>query len=158
MTAFRLYALDASLFAPLFALDDAALGARGIVRRIVASERGTPCRVSLENARIGEEVLLLPFEHHAVASPYRASGPIFVRRGAATARPEVDEVPPYVSTRLMSLRAYDAAGMMVEAEVREGRDVAAWLRQAFDDPAVAYVHLHSARHGCYSCRAERAAP
>ena len=42
---------------------------------------GFPCRVSLEDAPVGEEVLLLPFTHQDSRSPYRASGPIFVRRG-----------------------------------------------------------------------------
>jgi hypothetical protein len=32
-------------------------------------------------------VLLLPFTHHDVSSPYRAAGPIFVRRGVKTATP-----------------------------------------------------------------------
>lgn len=99
MARFRLSALDAALFAPLFALDDAGLAARRIARRTVDADHGTPCRVSLEDARAGEQVLLLPWRHHAVDSPYRASGPIFVRRGVATARPQVDEVPPYVGTR-----------------------------------------------------------
>lgn len=35
---------------------------------------------SLEDAPVGEPVLLLPFVHQDSRSPYRASGPIFVRR------------------------------------------------------------------------------
>ena len=65
-------------------------------------------------------------------------------------------VPPYVSSRLMSLRAYDAAHMMVDADVREGADVAEALARMLGDPAVAYVHLHNARRGCFSCVAHRA--
>lgn len=55
----------------------------------------------------------------------------------------------------MSLRGYDPAGLMVLAEVCEGTGVRAWLRQAFDDARIAYVHLHNARQGCYACRADR---
>ncbi|WDS35727.1 DUF1203 domain-containing protein [Pseudoxanthomonas sp.] len=158
MASFILRALDAALFAGLFERDDATLGAQGIVRRIVASDHGTPCRVSLQDARRGEEVLLLPYVHHGVHSPYRASGPIFVRRGVATVSLAVDEVPAYVASRLISLRAYDAAGLMVMAEVCDGGDAGAWLCQAFEQREVAYVHLHNARQGCYACRAERAHP
>lgn len=158
MASFVLQALDAALFADLFEHDDVTLGARGIVRRTVESDQGTPCRVSLQDARRGEEVLLLPYVHHDVGSPYRTSGPIFVRRGVATARLAVDEVPAYVASRLISLRAYDAAGLMVMAEVCGGGDTGAWLRQAFEQREVAYVHLHNARQGCYSCRTERAHP
>ncbi|MEE7546475.1 DUF1203 domain-containing protein, partial [Xanthomonas sp. Kuri4-1] len=67
-----------------------------------------------------------------------------------------DHVPPYVATRLISLRAYDAAHRLVAAEVRDGSDVADWLQRSLDDVAVAYVHLHNASQGCYSCRADRA--
>ncbi len=35
-------------------------------------------------------------------------------------------------------------------------DVAVELARLFADPAVAYVHLHNARRGCFSCAAHRA--
>ncbi len=156
MASFLIRALDAALFAPLFALDDDALAARHAQRRIADADHGYPCRVSLRDARAGEELLLLNHLHHASASPYRASGPIFVRRDATTARLQADQVPDYVATRLISLRGYTADGLLETADVVDGRAVGDWLWRCFDDPAIAYVHLHNARHGCYSCRAERA--
>jgi hypothetical protein len=153
---FRLTGLDPAQFEPLFALPDAALAARGIFRRIADADVGFPCRVSLADAAIGEELLLLPWRHHAVDSPYQASGPIYVRRGARAARLGVGEVPEYVRRRLISLRAYDAAAMMRGAEVVEGVEVGARLQRLFADAQVDYVHLHNARPGCYSCLARRA--
>lgn len=156
MSSFQLVGLADGDFEVLFALDDEAL-ARIHAKRVIATEdSGYPCRVSLVDARAGEQLLLLPYEHQPAASPYRASGPIFVRRGARQAVMPRDEVPPYVATRLMSLRAYDAAHHIVQAEVREGRDVGAELKRMFGDPGVAYIHLHNARRGCYSCLARRA--
>ena len=153
---FRLSGLDPAPFAALFELDDEALRARGMLRRRADSSFGFPCRVSLEDAAAGEELLLLPFRHHDVDSPYAASGPIFVRRGARRAQLAPGVVPEYVTRRLISLRAYDAAAMMVEADVLEGTRVAARLEALFADPAVACVHLHNARPGCFSCVATRA--
>jgi len=155
---FRLVALPSERFAPLLALDDGELRAQGIRRMRVDAKSGFPCRVSLADAEPGEEVLLVPFAHHDVASPYRASGPIFVRAGAATARPEVNEVPAMIRSRLLSIRAYDAQAMMVAAEVAEGRELEDCIERAFSDPRVAYLHLHNARPGCYNCRVERAEP
>ena len=157
MTTFQLSGIDPSPFEPLFALDDAALRAHRAVRRIVDAEPGFPCRASLEDARVGEEVLLLPFAHLQGATPYRASGPIFVRRGARRQLLAPGVVPPYVTRRLMSLRAYDAGDLMIDATVCEGTDAAAALGRLFEDPAVAFVHLHNAKRGCYSCRADRVA-
>ena len=154
--SFRLSGIDPSPYAGLFELSDEALSRRGMKRCIADSASGYPCRVSLEDAGVDDELLLLTYEHQPSASPYRASGPIFVRRGASRAVLAPEVVPPYVQARLISLRAYDAAHWMVDASVQDGPDVAYELRRMFADPVVAYVHLHNARRGCFSCAAHRA--
>lgn len=153
---FRIVALPAEPFAPLFDLDDAGLAARGARRMVVDDQPGYPCRVSLADAEIGETVVLLPFVHHDVDTPYRASGPIYVRRGAATAELAPGEIPAMLLHRQLSLRAYDRAGMMVRSEVLEGSELAAAIGRNFAEPEVAYLHVHNARPGCYNCRVERA--
>ena len=155
MPSFRLVGLDPQPFRPLFDLPDEALSERGIARRIADARPGFPCRVGLEDAAEGEELLLLPFVHQPAASPYRASGPIFVRRGARRRTLAAGEVPGYVSTRLMSVRAYDARHWIVDATVCEGGSVEVDIERMFADPAVAYIHLHNARRGCFSCAVER---
>jgi Protein of unknown function (DUF1203) len=65
-------------------------------------------------------------------------------------------IPNYVSLRQMSVRAYDAAHLMVDAAVCEGKDAAPTILRMFDDSDVAYIHLHNAKRGCFSCRVDRA--
>ena len=154
--AFRLSGIDPAPFRALFDLDDDALSRLGARRCIADRDFGYPCRVSLEDAQPGAELLLLPYQHQPADSPYRASGPVFVRRDATPRVLAPGVVPPYVTRRLMSLRAYDATHMMLDATVCEGDEVAAGLGRMFDDGAVAYVHLHNARRGCFSCVAHRA--
>jgi hypothetical protein len=156
MSRFRIVGLDPTPFAQLFELSDRQLAEIHAHRRVADESPGYPCRISLEDAAVGEELLLLPHWHQDVPSPYRASGPIFVRRGARAARLAPGELPAVVKHRLMSLRAYDAAHMMVEGLVCEGRDAAVELERLFGDDQVSYVHLHNARQGCFSCRALRA--
>lgn len=156
MSSFQLSGVDHRPFQALFDQTDDGLQAQGIVRMQVDAQPGFPCRVSLQDAAVGEQVLLLPYWHHQVESPYRALGPIFVRQGASQAQLPPDTVPDYVSRRQMSLRAYDQAGMMLMAEVCEGTEVAALLSAWFETAAVAYIHLHNAKRGCFSCLAERA--
>jgi hypothetical protein len=155
MHRWRLAGLDPAPFEPLFALTDDALQRLGAVRRTADSAPGFPCRVSLEDAPVGAELLLLPYEHHPARSPYRSSGPIFVCRDAKRSDLPPGEVPPYVTRRLMSLRAYDASAMMIDAAVCEGAEVAVVLDGLFADGAVDYVHLHNAKRGCFSCVASR---
>ena len=154
--SFQIHALPRDTFAPLFALSDDALRDRDI-RRVVADGRPVyPCRVSLQDATEGERLLLLPHAHHVVDTPYRASGPVYVREAAAEATPDIDEVPALLRTRLLSLRAYDKRGMMVWADVRPGTELEAGLDELFALERTDYIHLHYAKPGCYACRVVRA--
>jgi len=152
---FQLVGIDPSHFAQLFALGDDELASRGIARRVADKPGAYPCRVSLSDAEPGDELLLLHHEHHAASSPYRASGPIFVSKAtrAAVLAPMV--VPAYVTSRLISVRAYDRDHMMIDAEVVEGRAVRDELVRMMSNSAVDYIHLHNARRGCFSCAVRR---
>jgi len=90
---FRYIGLPFDSFAALRALSEEELAARGIRRMIVDEKPGFPCRITLEDAEPGESVLLLPFEHQSAHSPYRASGPIFVRENADAPYDRVGECP-----------------------------------------------------------------
>ncbi len=153
---FRILALDPAPFAPLFALSEAELAERRIVRRVADQPTGFPCRVSLADADVGDTLLLFNYEHLPAASPYRSTHAIYVREGAAAAAPAPDTVPEVITRRLISARAFDADGMMSAADVVPGEAVAATLKQMFADPAVAHVDLHNARPGCFAARAVRA--
>jgi hypothetical protein len=154
--SFQLVGIDHKPFEPLFLLSDEALKKHRAERHIATQSPGYPCRVSLEDAKVGEELLLLPYLHQPAASPYRASGPIFVRRAAKQRRLEVGEVTSYVTSRLMSLRAYDKADMIVAASVCEGVLVAKEIESYFSNDQVDYIHLHNAGRGCFSCQVIRA--
>ena len=155
-SAFRVVGLPIEPFVPLFSLSDAEL-AKHDARRYVADHKpGFPCRVSLVDAEPDERVILLPFAHHACKSPYQSSGPIFVREQARPAILKVGELPQVVRGRLLSIRGYDADGLMVDADVAEGSELERHIQRFFADSRIAYLHLHNARPGCYSCRVERA--
>jgi hypothetical protein len=156
MSSFRLIGLAFEPFSDLFALSDADLLMRNAHRVFAATKPGYPCRVSLADAEVGDELLLLPFEHQPANSPYKASGPIFVRKGAVRADVDVGVMPDYVRTRLISVRAYDAGHLMTDAVVCAGRDAGAAIERMFAGAEVAYVHLHNANRGCFSCAAVRA--
>jgi len=158
-TGYSISGLDPAPFAPLFALSDAELAARQIRRTIVEDPmNGYPCRISLSFAGKGDEVLLLSHQHQASeTSPYRASGPIFVRRGAAPFR-HANRLPDVLARRLMSIRAYDADDMLIDAEVAEGLALAMLIESWTQRADVAYLHAHFARQGCFACRIDKAQP
>jgi hypothetical protein len=112
--------------------------------------------VSLADAEIGDEDLLLPFEHQPAVSPYKSSGPILVRKVAVQAYVEPGVIPEYVRMRLISVRAYDAKHLMTGAMVCAGSDAAAAIQKMFGSDEVAYIHLHNANRGCFACEVKRA--
>src|SRR5437870_10724937 len=120
-TNFRIVGLPLTQFEPLFSLDDNELAQKGARRLIVDAKPGFPCRVSLQDAKIGERVILAPFVHHNVESPYRASGAIFIRETAKEIELAPGEIPDVVTSRVMSVRAYNDKGMMVNARSEERR-------------------------------------
>jgi hypothetical protein len=153
---FRITGLPPEPFAAIFQLDDAALAERGAQRVFADDASGYPCRISLAHAAPGEELILMSYEHQAAHSPYRAAGPIFARKSATVRFDEVNSVPPPVRMRLLSVRAYDAGGIIVDAEVVDGKEIETLIERWFAREDVAYLHVHYARRGCYACRVERA--
>lgn len=153
---YRIEALPADAFAHLFAMTDEALEAAG-ARRVIADETpGYPCRVSLEDAGIGESLVLVNHRHIEASSPYAASHAVFVRAGAVQARPGPGEVPFMLLDRLRSVRGFDARFMMREADVIEGRELDARLRAMLSNDAIAFVDIHFAKPSCFAARAGRA--
>lgn len=155
MTNFIIKALPDSEFTSLFGMEDSELSKLGAVRMTVDEKPGYPCRVSLEDAEVGEEVILLPYKHHKTNSPYQSAGPIFVRKGVKTASPQINEIPVMLLHRLLSLRGYDKNGMMISASVVEGKTLKDQLHKTLENNDVAYIHIHNAKPGCYNCVAER---
>ena len=153
--SFRITGLPAEDFAHLFALSDKELAAHEAVRRI-ADERspGYPCRVSLTDSKPGDELVLVNYEHHPVSSPYRMRFAVYVREGEET-YDAVNQVPEQLRIRMLAVRAFDAAGMMVGWELADGSELEGAIERRFADPRAAYLHVHYAAPGCYAARIDR---
>ena len=153
--SFQVSGLPVAQFAPLFGLPDAELAKRDIVRHTADKSPGFPCRVSLLDAAPGETLLLLNFEHLAVAGPYRSRHAIYVREYAEEAHVAADVVPEVLRRRLLSLRAFDGRGMLLDADVVDGREVEGLIERMFGEPGVEYIHVHNAKPGCFAARVDR---
>jgi len=154
--SFRITGLPAERFTHLFALSDTELAQQGAVRRVADGRSpGYPCRVSLTDSRPGDELLLVNYEHHPVASPYRMRFAIYVRKGEET-YDRVGEVPEQLRIRTLAVRAFDADAMMVGWDLVDGQDLEAAIGRLLASERAAYLHVHFAAAGCYAARVERA--
>lgn len=146
--------LSPDLFAPLFAMDDAELAANNARRVTAAADRGFPCRVSLEDARQGEELILLHHVSHDVETPYRSAYAIYVRPDVEAATYH-DAVPPVFEGRPIALRAFCDDGMLKTAKIAGPGEADGAIRDLFADDAIAYIDAHNAAHGCFAARVQR---
>ncbi len=152
---FQIQALPATKFAAMWDLSIAELEQQAARRITVDSRTGYPCRISLQDAPVGEQVIAMPYVHHAVKSFYRASGPIYIRRQATENNPPPGEIPSFLASRLVSIRAYNQAAMLCNADVAAGDQLDLAIPRLLDEIQVSYLHLHNARTGCYLCQVIR---
>lgn len=152
---YRITGLSPEPFRHLFGLSDEELGAHGAIRYSASENSGFPDRVEMREAEPGETLLLINHECQPAATPYRATHAIFVREGAAEQYDRINEVPAVMRTRLLSLRAFSAEGMMLDADVVEGTEIEILIDRLFSNPNVVYIHAHNAKRGCYSGRIDR---
>jgi hypothetical protein len=144
-------------FRPFFGLPDEELAKLGMVRMTADSSVGFPCRVLLEDAQPGDSLLLLNHEYQPAETPYQGRHAIFVNERATAPATFVDEVPAVLSVRkAISVRAFDEAGMMLDADVVPGDEVEALIVRLLENPQAAYLHAHNAGRGCFAARIDRA--
>jgi len=153
--AFTITGLPVEDFQPLFALDDVALAARGILRRTATVKPGFPCRIGLRDAEPGETVLLLNYQHQPADTPYRSAYAIYVSQSASETWSGSDTIPSAMRGRPIALRAFSDDGLLLSAEVALGDGLETAIERQLATPGSAYVHAHNAGHGCFVARIDR---
>ncbi len=152
---YKISGLDPADFAHLVALTDDRLAALGVIRMTADAYPGYPCRVTLDDARPGENLLLVNHCSHDGDNPYRATHAIFVNEVALSPATYRNQIPPALDRRILSLRGFDAAGTMRDAVlVQPGKGDPA-VRKLFVDSAIDHIDAHNATRGCFAARIER---
>jgi Protein of unknown function (DUF1203) len=152
---YRITGLARKEFEHFFAMDAAELAEHSAMRVTAKSDRGFPCRVSLQDAKAGEDLILLNYVSHDVATPYRSAYAIYVREHAEDIAPLVDTVPAVFTGRPIALRAFDADGMLRDAALALPGEANDKIHMLFANAQIAYLHAHNAAHGCFSARVDR---
>jgi len=154
--SFRITGLSPTPFRPLFGVSDEELAGHRAKRYVADEKPGYPDRIELRDAEPGETLILVNYLHQPAENPYGASHAIFVLEGAGAAYNRIDEIPEAMRLRQISLRAFDTADLMVDADLVDGRETEHVIERLFSDPRVTYLHAHYAKRGCYAARIDRA--
>jgi len=153
--SFRITGLSPAPFRHLFGLTDEELAKHAAKRYVADATPGYPDRIELRDAKPGETVILLNYVHQPASTAYYASHAIFVREGAQAAYDRVNEIPGVLRSRQLSLRAFDAEHLMVDADLVDGSGIEHVIERFFVHPHIAYLQAHYAKRGCYAARIER---
>jgi Protein of unknown function (DUF1203) len=134
-----------------------ALRAAASVVKVADSEPGWPCRQCLRDARVGEELVLVSYDPFDASStsPYRTPSPVFLHRQPCHPAAPTADPPVQLTSRRLSLRAFDADDMMLGGHVVDGQDLGKVLADLFADDATVQVHVHNAAPGCFAARVTR---
>lgn len=153
---YRITGLSPEPFVHLIGASEDVLAQAGATRVTASADKSWPCRVSLNDAKAGESLILLNHISHDVATPYRSSHAIYVAESAEAAAAEyTDQIPPVFEGRPMAFRAFDAGGMLRNAALALPGQADAKIRELFENDDIAYIHAHNAAHGCFSAKVER---
>jgi hypothetical protein len=154
--SFRITGLAPAAFRPLFDLSEADLADQGIRSYVADKPIGYPDRISLQDAAPGDRVLLVNYLYQPAPTPYRGTHAIYVNEASDAPFDAIDTVPPSLRPRLLSLRAFDAEHMMIDADIVEGADIEQLITRLLDNDRAAYVQVHFAKRGCFAARIDRA--
>jgi hypothetical protein len=154
---FKVEALAPAQFTHLFSLGEDERKAR-VIKTIVADRcPGFPCRVSLGLAAIGEEVILLNYQHHETKTPYASSYAIYVSKNARPWQPQPGVLPEIFHRDVpLAVRAFDKDGWLKKAELVAGHQTPSLFNQLLSDNEIDYLHVHFAAYGCYGAKIIRA--
>ena len=148
--------LSSEPYRHLYGKSDTELATYGVKRYVADKKPGFPDRIEMRDAEIGESLLLLNHVSIDKQSPYRASHAIFIREGAEQSYEAINKIPDVMISRLLSLRAFDENGMIIDAEVATGDDIQNVIERFLESDKVSHIDAHNAARGCYSGRIVRA--
>lgn len=125
-----------------------------IAERVMSSGVGTPCRSCLRNFPEGAKMLICAARPFESLHPYAETGPIFLC--ADDCAPfDVTGVPPILQTSPDYLvKAYDVAERIIygTGQITPKDQIAGYAARLFEQHAVAYVDVRSARNNCFLTR------
>ncbi len=122
----------------------------------VADEKPSfPCRQCLRDAEIGDELLLVSYDPFEIDTPYRSASPIFLHREPCSPPADLGVVPEQLTVRQLSVRAFDAGALMIDAAIVHGDLLEETLARMLEDAGCDHVHVHNATRGCWAVRVDR---
>lgn len=153
---FIIEGLSADNFQHLYGKSDEELQQHSAIRYVCTAKNSFPDRIEMRDLEIGETALLVNYTSMDKQTPYKASHAIYVKEGAEQSYSAKNEIPVVMSSRLLSLRAFDQAGMIVDAGLATGEEIKPAVETLLDNPEVAHIDAHFAARGCFAGRITRA--
>lgn len=129
-----------------------------IPERRISDGKGVPCRHCLKTVADGDGYLILAYRPFPDLQPYAETGPIFLHAEQCEQATETADLPTiFGNTPDYIVRGYDRDDRIVygSGAVVPTGDIPTRAASLFENAAIDYLHVRSARNNCYQCRIER---
>ncbi|MEM8787492.1 MAG: DUF1203 domain-containing protein [Pseudomonadota bacterium] len=126
--------------------------------RVISDGADTPCRHCLRDVPDGAAMLILAARPFPALQPYAEAGPIFLCADHCRAW-DGPGVPPILGTSPdYLLKGYGPDNRIIygTGRITPRAELTEYATMLLRDPAIAYVHVRSARNNCYQAKVVRA--
>ncbi len=122
--------------------------------RTISSGVGTPCRSCLRNVPEGAEMLICAARPFTDLHPYAETGPIFLCADHCTPHDPATLPQILENSPTFLLKAYDDDERIIygTGQITPKDQIARYAARLFEQDAVAYVDVRSARNNCFLTR------
>ena len=115
-----------------------------------------PCRLCLRRIRPGEERrILFTYNSFTISDPYPSPGPIFIHEDECSAFEQDSIFPEDLKKLSLTLEGYGAGRWLIARERPDEDEIEKAIGRIFLNPAVRYIHVYSAKAGCFIAHVER---
>jgi hypothetical protein len=141
---------------PINGATASVLRAKGGPIYVADNHPGYPCRQCLEDAQVGEELVLVSHDPFGKDSVYRSASPIFLHRSPCSPTVQAEgKLPIQLTRRQLSVRSFDEDEMMISAEAINGTTLLDTINSFFADERSHRLHVHNASRGCWAVAIDR---
>jgi hypothetical protein len=115
-----------------------------------------PCRLCLRRIRPGEERrILFTYNSFTSSDPYPSPGPIYIHENECSPFDGDSIFPEDLKKSRLMLEGYGEGRWLVAREQPVEDEIEKAVDRIFRNPAVQYMHIYSAKAGCFIARIER---
>jgi hypothetical protein len=153
MTGFRVFPIDASIAEAV--RETLKSPQYGHPAHMEPAAGYGPCRVCLQQFRLGEQRILFTYNPFQGLDNYPSPGPVFIHAEPCRPFAAISEWPQELRGLPLTLEAYGPDRWIIARERPGSHAIEDAVDRLMSEPGVRYIHIRNTEAGCFIARLER---